>query len=206
MCVLHSNRSFGLNDHQNDEKKNLFSLNRRLPYNWRTPLGYLVTLIIQTVASLSCILSIVPAICLLVGLCWLIISFVEDVTNDLNALNIGQNTERSRRIMKERFCSIIQLHMELKQLSIAIRMDADSFIKLTRKGKRWLTFFVFFRFSDDFNGIFEFIILGFFLWTILSIYNTLFIFFALLVEYSECYIDHELTFLTIFHFFCSFFS
>lgn len=91
----------------------------RLPYNWKTPLGYLITLVFQAVAAISTFLSFIPTICLLCGSCFLIIAFVDDISNDLDILNNIDGGGMSRpchRIVKERFCNTIQFHTDLKGL------------------------------------------------------------------------------------------
>lgn len=72
----------------------------------------------QAIAAVSTFLSLIPALLLLVGSSWLIISFVEDITNDLDVLNsIGRMSQRCHRMKKQYFCNIINLHTELKGLS-----------------------------------------------------------------------------------------
>ena len=59
------------------------------------------------------------------------ISFVEDITNDLGGLNVGEMSQRNHRIMKERFCNIIQVHTDVKQLS-KVKIE-DKIIENTKK-------------------------------------------------------------------------
>lgn len=86
----------------------------RLPFNWKTPVGYIVTVIWMSASYfliLSCLLS---TIWFYAGCCWLIITFVEDITNDLELLSVGSRSDQRRL---ERFGKIIQLHIDVKQLS-----------------------------------------------------------------------------------------
>lgn len=48
---------------------------------------------------------------------WLIIKFAQDIANDLDLLNVGGESNHSRRKMQERFAKMIQFHSNLKQLS-----------------------------------------------------------------------------------------
>lgn len=57
-------------------------------------------------------------LCLMVGTCWLIITFVKDIFDDLLKLNMRRASRRHGRELKTRFCYIIQLYAEVKQLSL----------------------------------------------------------------------------------------
>lgn len=55
-------------------------------------------------------------LCFYVGFCWLIISFVKDVTNDLDVLT-HNGADRSGKHISEIFYEIIDLYSNVKQLS-----------------------------------------------------------------------------------------
>lgn len=90
----------------------------RIPYNWKTPLKYLVTMIAIFLSIIPLISGIISTICILIGSSSLFIAFVNDLTNDLGFLNVGGvSTTESHMKMKERFCKIIQNHLDVKELS-----------------------------------------------------------------------------------------
>lgn len=88
----------------------------RLPFNWRTPLGYLVAELSEMVSIVSIVHIFTPTMGFYVGSCWLFIIFVRDITKDLQLLNVGSASERNYKKMSERFGHAIQLHSDLKQL------------------------------------------------------------------------------------------
>lgn len=89
-----------------------------LPYNFKTPFNFLVTIIAMAFSMISLILSFIATVSFLIGSCWLFISFMKDLTNDLGFLNVGgSKTNESRRKMKQRFCKIIQDYLSVKELS-----------------------------------------------------------------------------------------
>lgn len=97
-----------------------FKKHFRLPFNQKTPIGYLSLSLFNIIGMFCLIFTSVPILCLLIGSCWLFICFANDITNDLQWLSIGGTTKLKRRRMKEvmdRLCKIVQIHSDLKQLS-----------------------------------------------------------------------------------------
>lgn len=92
----------------------------RFPYKQIPPLGYLLCWLFQTELAFCAGFSVVSTLCLMVGSCWLIMAFVKDISNDLLKLYMGRASYRYRWELKVRFCSIIQLYSELKQLSTLV--------------------------------------------------------------------------------------
>lgn len=104
------------------------------------------------IANLSAIfpllLSVISTTCLLIGSCRLFISFIKDITNDLEFFNSsGMSTNRNYIKMKERFCKIIKNYVEVKQLSqliLIINFDPKengliSFLDLSKSSIRFLS-------------------------------------------------------------------
>lgn len=83
----------------------------RLPFNWRTPVGYMVALLGQWAAAVCTLFGGTTAISFLVGSCWLFITILDDITNDLNKLN-GRNRKKLQH-----FREIIVCYADVKQLS-----------------------------------------------------------------------------------------
>lgn len=80
------------------------------------PLGYLMCWLIESASMFCIIFYLVPILCLLVGMSWLMIDFVKAITDDLLKMYI-RRASQYRWELKVRLCNIIQLHSEVKQLS-----------------------------------------------------------------------------------------
>lgn len=55
--------------------------------------------------------------CLFAGSCWLLKSFVEDITNDLSNSNLIDDEPKNYRNNRKRFCTILLDLCEVKELS-----------------------------------------------------------------------------------------
>lgn len=156
----------------------------RLPFNWKTPLGYSMTLSAQSAASFSTLFVSVPLLCFFVGCCVILVSFCEDITNELSMLNLFQNKNKrnNRPIaklkveLKKRLCAIFQIYLDTEKLS--------EFSQLPYSHKNDQLFASFCRLIVDFNQIHEYTITLLFLWSLGCICSTLLIFQTLLVEYG----------------------
>lgn len=91
-----------------------------LPYDWKTPFGYMVTCLFMYATLFSAILCITPVLCLSCGSFWLLDSSIDAISNDLNEFNEsnGKNikNENDRKSLNELFYIILQDFSELKQL------------------------------------------------------------------------------------------
>lgn len=90
--------------------------NFRMPFDWRTPLGYLIVLALESFVVSSIGFTNMPLICFIVGSCWLINSLVKDIANDLIDFNVSKKNE-VRMKAKENLCYIVQNFADIKQLS-----------------------------------------------------------------------------------------
>lgn len=115
VCIYQMNKNW---NKKKEFKTFLFFIGRRFPFNWRTPLRYLVAWLAQS-AGLSVLASIIIHFLNLVfGSCWLFIFIVEDVTQDVVAFNIaakavvsnGNGTE-----LTNRFCDTVQIYSDAKR-------------------------------------------------------------------------------------------
>lgn len=89
----------------------------RSPVDWKTPLGFLITSVFEALSFFAVVLCLIQTLCFYTGSCWLLITFAKDIANDLELLNVGGRSDRSRKKMRERFSKVIQIHMDVKQLS-----------------------------------------------------------------------------------------
>lgn len=89
----------------------------RLPLNWKTPLGYLVTEFLQFHSLLSSMLFSFNLLCTFLGSCWLFQAFADDILNDIIDLNDIKITTQlnSQTQINVHFNKIIRLHADLKQ-------------------------------------------------------------------------------------------
>lgn len=102
----------------------------RTPFNWQTPLRYLIVLLYQWAISFMVLLSVDMAVFFLVASCIVLKSFIEDTTNDLKLFipnektsnkkgETKRNAENKMKMkMKFTFCNIIKSHSDIKQLSL----------------------------------------------------------------------------------------
>lgn len=100
-----------------------FLLLSRSPINWKTPIGYISLLLIQFVGVFTAALVALPNVTFLIGSTWLFNCIAKDVTNDLAGLNVNRKSISNRKVVRERFCSIVKLFSELKQLSDSMHID-----------------------------------------------------------------------------------
>lgn len=95
-----------------------------MPFDWTTPLGYFITLLIQCILAYYTVLFLTPTLCFLCGSCFLLKSFVDDVTNDLRILNDKK--------MEKILCNTVQYHSELVQLSSNFAVLIQKFLQNSR--------------------------------------------------------------------------
>ncbi|XP_055306350.1 odorant receptor 94a-like [Sitodiplosis mosellana] len=86
-----------------------------LPFDWRTPIGYLIAYLGQFGTFFGILTLCCPAVCLYVGFCWLSMSFVRDIEQELSQLNESNNKE-SLSHFHQRLKKIIQFHTDAKEL------------------------------------------------------------------------------------------
>lgn len=58
-----------------------------------------------------------PDVTFLISSCWLFVAIAKEITNDLAGLSLNKKTKNRRKLARERFCNIVQIYAELKQLS-----------------------------------------------------------------------------------------
>lgn len=94
----------------------------RLPFGWKTLIGYSAYLTVETLSVVAIVTSILPVACLAVGSYLLLSTVIKVITNDFYVLcdkiSIGSNKE-----MKELFCNMIADMSEVKELSFFFKME-----------------------------------------------------------------------------------
>lgn len=93
------------------------------PFNWRTPIGYLIALLSQCGSSFVTLYNICPIICFLVGTCWALIGCCVDISNELPHLNtIEAPRGKGCSELKARICSVARMLAGVKQFSDSNRV------------------------------------------------------------------------------------
>lgn len=89
----------------------------RLPSIWKTPVGYAIVLVDMFLGDITSILFIFPSTCFCLGSGWFLISFIDDITNDLTHLYAGKKAHRHNRHNELRihFCKIIKMYTNIKE-------------------------------------------------------------------------------------------
>lgn len=92
----------------------------RLPFSLKTPIGYGIALSIEIIAETATIYTVTSLLCLSIGSIWIIKSFVNNITNNLQQLKMDKkSTEfKNHSKLKRHFCEIVQDFSDAKQLSV----------------------------------------------------------------------------------------
>lgn len=94
------------------------SYESRFPFESYPPFGYLIVLLCETGSSFCILSCLSPLICLAIGSCWTIITFMTDIMHDLSRMNRAcKVVPQVAWELKKRFYDVIQLYSEVKQLS-----------------------------------------------------------------------------------------
>lgn len=110
-----------------------FFLKKRLPFDWRTPFGYLIALFIECMAVFSIIQTTIPLTCFFIGSCWILAAFAKDITSDLSGWNVGRLLGQRPAIDKMRLCHIVQIHSDTKQLSVEKTFNSSILLETKKK-------------------------------------------------------------------------
>lgn len=156
----------------------LYGLIWRLPFNWKTPLGYPIAFSYLFISGYPVFFHLIPVLSFGIGSIRLFISMIDDILNDLrllNEMNQKVSTTKNCQQMKTLFTKIIIDFSDVKQLSWYQLNRAYEFSLI-------LTFSLS-RFVSEFNDIYEFNIINLFLWTVLIISNVL---WTLQLELVKC--------------------
>lgn len=151
-----------------------------MPFEWRTPYGYLIALTIESIVITCIIFSSFPHICFFIGSCLSISSFMDDIQNDLTALMLTKRglNRNDERVLKQSLCKIVQDVSDAKELSYEI-FHLFSWEKI----KQIKSIFFHFSLVNQLNNIYSFHITNACFWSLLTISNTLLMLNLELVEY-----------------------
>lgn len=89
----------------------------RFPFDWRTPFGYIVAINCQFIGTVYVSTTTAILVTFFVSICWVLDTFIEDITIDLQNFNDCRTScSNDRRVMK-RICDIVKLYAEVRQFS-----------------------------------------------------------------------------------------
>lgn len=91
----------------------------RLPFDWRTPFGYLVAIAFEFVSIFGIFSNAAPSACFAIGASIWMNAFLTGIAqnvNDLNAMNYNPKHKNFKE-MKKRFSDIIQDFSDVKEFS-----------------------------------------------------------------------------------------
>lgn len=92
----------------------------RIPFDWRTPFGYLVAITFEFISFFGVISTVSPSVCFAIGsYMWAKHIFVTEIIqniNNLNEMNIN-SSKRDIRAMRKLFSDIVQDFSDIKELS-----------------------------------------------------------------------------------------
>lgn len=78
-----------------------------------------MTLVFFSTTTFTVAFTVQPAMCLGIGFCQLIISFIDDITNDVHVLNeFDPKMNECQSEMKNHFWNLVEDFSNVKQLSI----------------------------------------------------------------------------------------
>lgn len=115
----------------------------------------------------------------MIGSCWLFRAFIEDITSVLHVFDAEKIQNGNHTKNKERFCKIIQLYSDVKELS------DEYYIQLEFRSTHNFTLhfnLIIVRFVIYFNQIYEFLVFIFIGWSLLAICSILIVLNAELVK------------------------
>lgn len=92
----------------------------RLPFSHETPIGFLAAMVGQ-IAGEFCLMLIAPSFMIFfIGSSWSLISFLDDIVNELSHMEVDEMTNRAKQEIRKNFCNIVQMYSYVKQLCFAV--------------------------------------------------------------------------------------
>lgn len=144
-----------------------FFLQKRLPFNWKTPIGYALSIVFVMLITKCVFICVMPTLCFTLGCGMLTKAFIEHLITDFNMFNkkIRKHPDHLKQL-KQDFCSIARTFSELKELSIPFH-----FPQLFDQ-----PVFSFLRFMAVATELLEYIFTVAFIWSLLTLCTSLLFF------------------------------
>lgn len=103
----------------------------RLPFNWKTPIGYSAVVLFLSIATFVLLSTIVPSLCLTIGSSVLVRFFIRLFTREV--IGMQRLPRKQRTKIKERIRVFIQKFADTKELSLdVLRRDHYSLFKRSK--------------------------------------------------------------------------
>lgn len=92
-------------------------IERRYPFDWKTPVGYLVAWLAQHVSVLSMGFVNIQFPNLVIGSCWFFMFVAKDIADDVSAFNlvVKIRSNENRTKLTKRFFDIVRIHLDAKR-------------------------------------------------------------------------------------------
>lgn len=89
-----------------------------MPFNWKTPIGYAISMLVQCGAWFYLLISGCCILSFSGGACWLLIAIIEDIGQEFHNINKMRNNNPVTALnahLKMKFHKIIQFHSTAKE-------------------------------------------------------------------------------------------
>lgn len=87
------------------------------PFDVNQPIGFFVAICFQGTALCAVLCSVVPIVCVYVGSCWCIVTFLRDTARDISHLKVQKLVNLKKRNLIERLQQFVQFHSNVEELS-----------------------------------------------------------------------------------------
>lgn len=102
------------------ENQSFYAFHLRVPFNWRTPCGYLIPFTLQLISTYCSLLCCIFSMSFLIGSACILIAFAKDMENDLNAINESVKTGNRIKLTKS-VAVLIQFDADTKRYDCVFR-------------------------------------------------------------------------------------
>lgn len=89
----------------------------RLPFDWKTPSGFLIALSIQSILSICVMVTLECLAIFGLGTCLMLFPLTKDMKNNLRTISHDARRKKNRSKIIKQFSQFIQFHSKLIQLS-----------------------------------------------------------------------------------------
>lgn len=87
----------------------------RLPFSWKTPLGYAIAFLLECMSTFAIAYSILPPACFALGSYLLVVAAIKAITKDFQIL-CEKIPHGNHQELKKLLCSLIENISNIKQL------------------------------------------------------------------------------------------
>lgn len=87
-----------------------------LPFDANRPIGFFMAVLFQCAAVFTVLSFVTPIICIYIGSCWSIATFIKDITRDIAHLKRRKILNLSKQKLIVRLCNFVRFHAEVEEL------------------------------------------------------------------------------------------